>query len=430
MVGAAVVIARLRALRMAVPGPGWMLLALVFGFAAGTLIGTGRTGVIDTMRLVGGVWLDSLRMTIVPLVFALVVTGVADLATADDGPARRIGARLPFVLVAFLLLAAVVAALIVPPLLALFPLPAETVAGLRANFPASAPPAIPSTAEAIRAMVPVNVIASGAQGAIVPLVVFAVVLGLALSRIGRSRAAATLEPFRGLADAMIVVVGWVLRVAPIGIFALALAIGATAGIGAALALGHYILIQVVLALVLTMICYGLARWPGGVPLWRFARALAPAQAVAAGTQSSIATLPAMLASAERVGISDRDAAVILPLAVAVFKVTAPSGSLLFGLAMAWMAGIEVSLAQILIAIPLAVLSTLVVIGMPGAVSFFAAATPTAIALGAPLELLPILLAVDTIPDMFRTVANVTADVAVAAIVAPSAVEERAGVISR
>lgn len=265
------VIARLRALRMAVPGPGWMLLALVFGFAAGTLIGTGRTGVIDTMRLVGGLWLDSLRMTIVPLVFALVVTGVADLAIADDGPARRIGARLPFVLVAFLLLAAVVAALIVPPLLALFPLPAETVAGLRANFPASAPPAIPSTAEAIRAMVPVNVIASGAQGAIVPLVVFAVVLGLALSRIERSRAAATLEPFRGLADAMIVVVGWVLRVAPIGIFALALAIGATAGIGAALALGHYILIQVVLALVLTMICYGLARWPGGVPLWRFAR---------------------------------------------------------------------------------------------------------------------------------------------------------------
>ncbi len=126
----------------------------------------------------------------------------------------------------------------------------------------------------------------------------------------------------------------------------------------------------------------------------------------------------MLASAERIGIGDRDAAVILPLAVAVFKVTAPSGSLLFGLAMAWMVGIDVPLAKILIAIPLAVLSTLVVIGMPGAVSFFAAATPTAIALGAPLELLPILLAVDTIPDMFRTVANVTADPAATAIVVP------------
>jgi len=417
------VIARLRALRAAVPGPGWMLLALVLGFAAGVLIGTGRPGLIDAMRLIGGLWLDCLRMTIVPLVFALVVTGVADLATADDGPARRIGARLPLVLLGFLLLSAVVAALVVPPLLALFPISAETVAGLRANFPASAPPAIPSTAEAISAMVPVNVIASAAQGAIVPLVVFALVLGLALSRVERGRAKATLEPFRGLGDAMIVVVGWVLRVAPIGIFALALAIGATAGIGAALALGHYILVQIVLALVLAAICYGLARWPGGVPFWRFARAVAPAQAVAAGTQSSIATLPAMLASAERVGISDRDAGVILPLAVAVFKVTAPSGSLLFGLAMAWMVGVDVPLAKILIAIPLAVLSTLVVIGMPGAVSFFAAATPTALALGAPLELLPILLAVDTIPDMFRTVANVTADVAVAAIVAPPGTDE-------
>jgi Na+/H+-dicarboxylate symporter len=399
-----------------------MLLALIFGFAAGVLIGTGRPALIDAMRLVGGLWLDCLRMTIVPLVFALVVTGVADLATADDGPARRIGARLPLVLAAFLVLSAVVAALLVPPLLALFPISAETVAGLRANFPASAPPAIPSTAEAISAMVPVNVIASAAQGAIVPLVVFALVLGLALSQVERERAKATLEPFRGLGDAMIVVVGWVLRVAPIGIFALALAIGATAGIGAALALGHYILVQIMLALVLAAICYGFARWPGGVPFWRFARAVAPAQAVAAGTQSSIATLPAMLVSAERVGISDRDAGVILPLAVAVFKVTAPSGSLLFGLAMAWMVGVDVPLAKILIAIPLAVLSTLVVIGMPGAVSFFAAATPTALALGAPLELLPILLAVDTIPDMFRTVANVTADVTVAAMVAPPGLE--------
>ncbi len=161
-----------------------MLLALVIGFAAGILIGTGRPMVIDAMRLIGGLWLDALRMTIVPLVFALVVTGVADLATADDGPARRIGARLPIVLAGFLTLSAVVAALLVPPLLALFPLSAGTVAGLRANFPASAPLAIPSTAEAISAMVPVNVVASAAAGAIVPLVVFALVLGLALGRGG------------------------------------------------------------------------------------------------------------------------------------------------------------------------------------------------------------------------------------------------------
>lgn len=411
-------IARLHRLSRRIPGPGWMMIALVLGFAAGTAIGAGRAEVVATARLVGGVWLDALRMTIVPLVFALVVTGVADLATSEDHADRRIGRRLPLVLVAMLFMAGIVAALIVPPLLALFPLSPDVVAGLRANIPAAAPPPAPTVAEAIAALMPINVVASAAAGAIVPIVVFALILGLALGRIDRARAAATLAPFRGLADAMVVIVTWVLRAAPIGIFALALTIGATAGAGAALALGHYIMIQIAVALVLTMVSYLLVRGFGGVPIGRFARAIAPAQAVAAGTQSSIATLPAMLASAARIGVAERDAAVILPLTVAVFKVTAPSGSLLFGLALAWMTGVEVSPLQLAVAIPIAVLSTLTILGMPGVVSFFAAATPTAMALGAPIELLPILLAVDTIPDMFRTTANVTADVAVTAMVAP------------
>ena len=412
-------ISRVRGMLVRVPAPGWMLLALVTGFSAGAIAGTRQPAIIDAMRLVGGLWLDALRMTIIPLVFALVVTGVADLARADDGPARRIGARLPLVLIGFLFLSAIVAALIVPPLLQAFPLPAQVIAGLRANLSVEAAPAIPSTIETLQALIPVNVVASAAQGAIVPLVLFALVLGGALSRIERERAAATLEPFRGLADAMIAVVGWVLVAAPVGIFALALVIGATVGIGAALALGQYILIQILVAAGLASICYFLARGLGGVPLARFARAIAPAQAVAMGTQSSIAALPAMLASAGRLGVAERDAGVILPLSVAVFKVTAPSGSLLFGFAMAWMAGVEVSFAQIMVAIPLAVLSTLMIIGMPGAVSFFAAATPTALAMGAPIELLPILLAVDTIPDMFRTVANVTADMCATVLVAPT-----------
>lgn len=416
-------ISRARGLWSRLPGPGWMVLALVAGFAIGVMIDGGRPGLVYASRLVGSLWLDALRMTIVPLVFALVLTGVADLATARDHPGQRIGLRLPVVLIALLFLSAVVAALIVPPLLGLFPIPGDVVAGLRGTIPAAPSPEIPSASEAVSALVPVNVVASAAQGAIVPLVIFALVLGLALTRIAPERAVATLEPFRGLADAMVVVVGWVLRAAPVGIFALALVIGATAGIRVAVALGHYILIQIAVALTLAALSYLLARALAGVPLSRFARAVAPAQAVAAGTQSSIASLPAMLVSAGRIGIAERDAAVVLPMTVAVFKVTAPSGSLLFGLALLWLSGGEIGIAQILLAIPLAVLSSLMVLGMPGTVSFFAAAAPTIIALGAPLELLPILLAVDVVPDMFRTVANVTADVAATAIVAPPAGEE-------
>jgi Na+/H+-dicarboxylate symporter len=115
--------------------------------------------------------------------------------------------------------------------------------------------------------------------------------------------------------------------------------------------------------------------------------------------------------------------VVLSLAVAVFKITSPSGVLIFGLSAAWLAGVNVSLSQAIVAIPMSLLATLLVLGVPGPASVIASSMPTAIALGAPLELIPILLAVDTIPDMFRTVANVTADVAAAAIVAPPLPEQ-------
>jgi Na+/H+-dicarboxylate symporter len=114
-------------------------------------------------------------------------------------------------------------------------------------------------------------------------------------------------------------------------------------------------------------------------------------------------------------VGEEDAGVALPLAVAVFKVTAPSTAMLVGLAMAWMAGVPVAPLHLALAVPVSRLSTFAVLGMPGAVSFVAATTPAALVMGAPLELLPVLLAVDTIPDIARTVANVTADLAVTVI---------------
>jgi proton glutamate symport protein len=97
------------------PAPAWMLVAIASGFAFGALFSRYTGPATEGFRLVGGLWIDSLRMTILPLVFALVVTGVADLATRGDNAARRIGRRLPMVLVGILLLAAILAALIVPP---------------------------------------------------------------------------------------------------------------------------------------------------------------------------------------------------------------------------------------------------------------------------------------------------------------------------
>jgi proton glutamate symport protein len=124
----------------------------------------------------------------------------------------------------------------------------------------------------------------------------------------------------------------------------------------------------------------------------------------------------MVAGAERLGLPERVTALVLPLAVATFKISAPLVALTVALTLAHVHGVEVGPGEILIAGLLATLSTLAVVGLPGQVSFFAANAPAALAIGAPIELLPLLLAVDTIPDMIRTVANVTADMAAAVVV--------------
>lgn len=403
--------------RRQLSAPGWMLFALAGGLLGGMAHSHLPAGSIDTMRFVGGLWLDALRATIIPLVFALVTTGVASLSlNRTDASASRLGQRLITTFVGFLVMSVILAALLVPLLLDIFSISSDAGALLRI---AAQPNVLPPTAaDAIRALIPVNIVASAASGAIVPVVMFAAILGLALGRIDRKPADALLLPLRGLADAMIVVIGWVLAFAMIGIFALAFVIGATLGVGALRILGGYVAIQAIMATLLLVLACALACLLARVSPWSFAKAAAPAQAVAAGTQSSIAALPAMLESVRRLGVADKDAGIILPLAVAVFKVTAPASSLIVAFTLAHVAGVPVTLPNVLIAIPLSLTATFAVLGMPGSVSFLAANTPAALALGAPVEFIPILLAVDTIPDMFRTTANVTTHMASAVIVAP------------
>lgn len=409
-------ITRGRALLARMPAPLWLLLALATAFVAGTLFGD-VTAARLTAELIGGIWLDALRMTIVPLVFALVATGVANLRIGVEGDVTHLGRRLPVVLIALLTMSAVIGALIAPLQIGLFTIPQESIAALRTMFPAAPAPVVPGAVESIRAMVPTNVVASAAAGAIVPLVVFAVVLGLAIGHVKVEPAQALLQALRGLADAMIVVVGWLLRIAAIGIGALAFTVGATAGVTVIAMLGQYIAASLALSGLIIVLGYFVARIGGGIPIVRFARAAGPAQAVAAGTQSSLATLPAMLLSARAMGIAERDAAVALPIAVAVFKITAPSNTLLMALTIAWMGGVTVSAGQVALAIPLAILSSLIILSLPGAISSYAGTAPTIIAFGAPVELLPILVAVDVIPDMLRTVANVTYDLAATSVIA-------------
>src|SRR5690606_17836316 len=146
----------------------------------------------------------------------------------------------------------------------------------------------------ITGIIPDNAVQAAAKGAMLPLVVFALFFGFALTRITASRRSLMVEFFQALADAMIMIVRWVLWAAPVGVFALIFAVTARAGLSMLSALGIYIALQCLLysAVAVAMVLVAVV-W-GGEPIRRFASAIVPAQVVAASTQSSLASLPAML----------------------------------------------------------------------------------------------------------------------------------------
>ncbi len=390
-----------------------ILLGLLLGAACGLLLAwidqALALRVADAVQPVGRLWLNALQMTVVPLVLALVIVGVG---SASDAAASGRTARRALGVFALLLVAGAVFAAVVAPLaLSLLPRDPAMIERLRAAIPAAGAPALPAgLGEWFTAIIPANAIAAAAQAAMLPLVVFALFFGFAVTRIEASRRALLVGFFQGLADTMIVIVHWVLLAAPIGVFALVLGVCARAGSSVVAALGAYIVLLCAMYIAVTLMLYPVAVVFGGVSLRRFAAAILPAQVVAASTQSSLASLPAMVESArERLGQPRAVAALVLPMAVSLFRITSPVQYLGAAAFVAWFAGIDVPLLHAAAATALAVVVSLGSVGLPGQVSFMATTMPVASAMGVPLEPLVLLLAVDTIPDVFATVGNVSAD---------------------
>jgi len=412
-----------------------VLLALAAGAVIGLLLAwidpALAVRVADAVQPIGRLWLNALQMTVVPLVLALVVIGVtgASDAAASGRTARR-------AIVVFLLLlsaAAAFTAIAAPALLSLIahdPALATALGNAAATPATPTPPA--SWADALVAIIPSNAVAAAAAGAMLPLVAFALFLGFALTRIETQRRAQVVGLFQAIADAMIVIVHWVLLVAPIGVFALILAVTARAGLSMLSALGIYIALQCALYLTVTLLMLPVAMLWGGEPIRRFAAAIAPAQAVAASTQSSLASLPAMLDAAQRrLGYSPQVTSLVLPMAVSLFRITSPVQYLSAAAFIAWAYGIDLSAAQLAIGAALAVVVSMGSVGLPGQVSFMATNLPVTQAMGLPVAPLGLLLAVDTIPDVFATLGNVTADLTATSVVAKAGTgDDRDGVAAR
>jgi Na+/H+-dicarboxylate symporter len=314
---------------------------------------------------------------------------------------------------------AIMSAFFTPFLLNLFPLDAGAGAALKSALSASADKVgeIPGFAEFVRSFIPTNPVAAAANDQILPLLVFTTVFAFAITQLPEEPRKHLTLFFRAVGDAMLVIINWVLWLAPIGVFALAYVVGAKAGSAAFGALLHYILIVSAVGCVVWFAAWPLAVFGGRFGFLQFTRAVGPAHAVAISTQSSLASLPAMLRGAEKLGVPVAASGVTLPLAVALFRATGPAMNLAVAIYVAHWFGIQLTPMQMAAGVAVAATTTLGSISLPGSISFISAIAPICIAMGVPIEPLVILIAVETLPDIVRTTGNVAMDVATTSTVA-------------
>jgi len=394
--------------------PTRILLSLLAGLAAGAALAafSPQWGLAAAgwAQPVGQAWLNALQMTIVPLVVALLITGVT--ATAEAAAAGRLAGRAIALYVTLLFCSALLAALLTPLFLQIAPLPQESAASLRAALTgAEKIGPVPPLGEFLAAIIPANIVKAAAENAFLSLIIFALVFAFAITRVAAESRALLTNFFVAVRDVMLVVIDWVLWIGPVGVFALALVVGAKAGTGAFGALFHYILIVSAVGLVVTLFAYPAAVLGGRIGLGRMFRAALPSQAVALSTQSSLATLPVMIEGAEEVGVPVAVSGVTMPLAVAIFRSTGPAMNFAVAIYIAEWFGVPLHPATLLVGAVVATLTSLGSVSLPGTVSYVSAISPVAATIGAPITPLGLLVAVETLPDIMRTVGNVTWDLA-------------------
>jgi Na+/H+-dicarboxylate symporter len=395
-----------------------VLLALVAGLAVG--IGTASLGdgvrepALKAASMVGGLWLNALKMTVIPLIVALLVTGIAKGAEAARG--GRIAGRSVLWFVIICTGSAIFGTIMMMVLTDLFPLPQQAAEALRVGLagidPSAASAPVPGIADFFSGIVPANVVSSAANGDVLPLVVFALLFALAVATLGKGRRDTLVGFFDAVGDALLVIIGWVLRIAPIGVFALAFTLGASAGAAAFGAVLHYIVLVSILGLLVTLVGYPIAIFGGRVRAGQFTKLMIAPQTVAISTRSSLASLPAMLATSRLLGIRERVADITLPMAVALFRATGPAMNVGVALYVAHWLGVEPSLTQVIAATAVASVISYGAVSLPGEVTFISSIAPIAMALGVPIAPLALLVAVEMIPDIVRTLGNVTLDVSV------------------
>jgi proton glutamate symport protein len=396
-------------------------IGLVLGLLVGLGIASSQSpalkGFASAMDAVGTIWVNGIRMTVIPLVVSLLIATIA--REKDLGAVGKLGGRAIAIFTALLIAIALIGVFAGPPLISLIHIDAASSAAVRGSSTTDvASVQLPTFASWLVSLVPANPIKAAADGAMLPMIVFAVLFAAGLSRTNSDLRTTGAELFRGIADAMLVVVGWILALAPIGVFALAVTLAIRIGAGVASAVGIYLAMHCGLLVVAGILVYVVVAVFGRVSLRDFARAVFPAQVVAFSTRSSLAALPAMIDGADRVlKLPKHVSSFALPFGVSLLRANTGTSWVVSALFIGKLYGVDLSFAQVLVLAATSVAMSFSVPGIPSGGLFIIA--PAFMTAGLPIEGVGILIALDSIPDIFKTLVNVTSHMAATVLLSRS-----------
>lgn len=382
-----------------------ILIGLVLGVIVGIILGPNAT-VLDPL---GRLFLNAIKMLVVPLIFITLVCGVTSMA--DPKEMGRVGAKT----VAFYLVTTAVA-ITIGLLMGALLQPGVGV-GLEAAQPIE-PKEAPSFIDTLVSFVPTNPVAALSEGNVLQIIVFAILLGFAINLAGE-KARPVKDIFDAGAEAIYKLTEIIIALAPYGVFAL---IASTAGqYGLSMLLP---LMKVIFAVYLGCILHAVITLGGLVALLarlnpiQFFRGVGEAQMVAFSTVSSSGTLPVTISAAQHnMGVSKSISSFVLPLGATINM----DGTALYqgvsALFVAQAFGVDLSFGQYVTIILTSTLASIGTAGVPGAGLIMLSLVLSSV--GLPMEGVAIIAGIDRILDMARTTVNVTGDAAVAVIVAKS-----------
>lgn len=387
-----------------------LLAGLALGLALASWLPASWQPLAAWIEPIGSIWTRALQLMVVPLVTTLLFTGVI----SGGAGLRTLGAKGIGLFAVALAAVATLALVVASAVFARITLDLGAAVALRA---ASTTPhdAVPSFRDWLVGLMPSNLVAAMSAGAMLPIIVVTLIFAVAATRLP----AETREWLERAAEAIkavtLIVVRGILSLAPYGVFALAVPLALRLGTTALGAVAMYVVTTAVLCVIAIAAMYLLA-WLRGVPLRRFARAVAPAQGIAVSSRSSLASLPALIDGAAALGMPERVTGFFLPFSTSLFRIGAAVALPVGALFIAALYHVDLTAAQLVTVGVTSVLLTFSAPGIPGGSILIMA--PVLLSVGLPVEGVGILLGVDTIPDIFRTAANVTGSMTAAVVLDP------------